>query len=77
MGHPYRIARRSFARRGSPTLARGMDRACWRALYLFAISGMSGCGQSEAGQPFQIVEATIPAMQQAMEEGRTTSRELI
>jgi amidase len=43
---------------------------------LFTLS----CTTSEAGESggaFQIVEATIPEMQQAMEEGRVTSRELV
>ena len=30
-----------------------------------------------AAEPFDVVEATIPEMQQAMEEGRVTSRELV
>jgi amidase len=37
---------------------------------------LASCAGPEA-EPFDIVEATIPEMQQAMEEGRVTSRELV
>jgi amidase len=44
------------------------------ALLLFT----SACTTSEAGEGgFEIVEATIPEMQRAMEEGRVTSRQLV
>jgi amidase len=44
------------------------------ALLLFT----SACTTSEAGEDgFEIVEATIPDMQRAMEEGRVTSRQLV
>jgi amidase len=33
--------------------------------------------ESRVPQPFSVVEASIPAMQRAMREGRTTSRELV
>ncbi|MCI0621278.1 MAG: amidase [Acidobacteria bacterium] len=33
--------------------------------------------EPSAGQPFAVVEATIPQMRAAMEQGRTTSREII
>ncbi|MDT8341166.1 MAG: amidase family protein [Longimicrobiales bacterium] len=37
-----------------------------------------GCGPAaDAGAPFDVVEATIPGMVRAMEEGRVTSRELV
>ena len=39
---------------------------------------LAACAPSSADrEPFDIVEATIPEMQQAMEEGRITSRELV
>ena len=38
---------------------------------------LGGCAQGGDGEPFDIVEATIPEMQQAMEEGRVTSRQLV
>ncbi len=37
---------------------------------------LSSCTPADAGR-FDVVEATIPEMQQAMEEGRLTSRELV
>ncbi len=40
-------------------------------------ASLSSCAAPDAGEPFDVVEATIPQMQQAMEEGRTTSRALI
>jgi amidase len=45
-----------------------------------AVLGWSlvSCASPEAGEePFNVVEATIPEMQRAMEEGRVTSRELV
>jgi amidase len=48
------------------------------ALLLAAATLFASCTPSEAGRPtFEVVEATIPAMQQAMEEGRITSRQLV
>ena len=41
-----------------------------------ALVGLAACAEPEP-EPFDIVEATIPEMQQAMEEGRITSRELV
>ena len=39
---------------------------------------IASCAQSGTGdEPFDVVEATIPEMQRAMEEGRITSRELV
>jgi amidase len=38
---------------------------------------LGGCTAQGAPEPFDIVEATIPEMQQAMEEGRVTSRQLV
>ena len=37
---------------------------------------LASCTTSE-GEAFDVVEATIPDMQRAMEEGRVTSRELV
>jgi len=54
-----------------------------RAL-IFALATVlvSGCAAPEvaseaAGEPFDVVEATIPEMQAAMEEGRITARQLV
>ena len=42
------------------------------------IVSLPGCDGPGAGsEPFDVVEATIPEMQRAMEEGRVTSRELV
>ncbi len=38
---------------------------------------LAACGGDAPREPFDVVEATIPEMQQAMEEGRVTSRELV
>jgi amidase len=38
---------------------------------------ISACSSPRAAEPFDIVEATIPDMQRAMEEGRVTSRQLV
>jgi amidase len=44
----------------------------------FACASLSSCTSSQAGgERFDVVEATIPEMQLAMEEGRVTSRELV
>ena len=52
-----------------------------RALALVALVSlpfMASCAPTGgAGERFDVVEATIPEMQQAMEEGRVTSRELV
>jgi amidase len=37
----------------------------------------AACTPATDAEPFDVVEATIPEMQQAMEEGRVTSRELV
>ncbi|HSG47857.1 MAG TPA: amidase family protein [Longimicrobiales bacterium] len=37
----------------------------------------AACAPAEEGPPFEVLEATIPEMVQAMEEGRVTSRELV
>ncbi len=53
---------------------------CPRLLLGAALLGVSlvSCASPEVGQePFDVVEATIPEMQKAMEEGRVTSRELV
>jgi amidase len=51
---------------------------------LFAAAISSGCdfesddgAATESTLPFDVVEATIPEMQRAMAEGRTTSRALV
>lgn len=52
---------------------------CLRAVCItgIAILAASGCYARQLGQPsFTVVEATIPQMQEAMTEGRVTSREL-
>ena len=38
---------------------------------------VSSCAPPDAGERFDVVEATIPEMQRAMEEGLTTSRDLV
>ena len=38
---------------------------------------LSSCVPPDGGERFDVVEATIPEMQRAMEEGRVTSRELV
>jgi amidase len=40
-------------------------------------ASFAACSPSAPAEPFDIVEATIPEMQQAMEEGRLTARELV
>ena len=48
----------------------------WAAALLGAL--LSSCTSSEAGdERFDVIEATIPEMQRAMEEGRVTSRALV
>ena len=44
---------------------------------LFGVPLLSCTGPKADGEPFDVVEATIPEMQRAMEEGRITSRELV
>jgi amidase len=47
-------------------------------LAVAAVWVLGACGAPPAAEePFDVVEATIPEMQQAMEEGRLTSRELV
>src|SRR5512138_2891887 len=48
-----------------------------RILLLLALAVLVGVSISAEPPSFSIVEATIPAMQQAMAEGRITSRELV
>ncbi|MCA9737641.1 MAG: amidase family protein [Gemmatimonadota bacterium] len=49
-----------------------------RPLPLLLLAVVTACTASpEPREPFDVVEATIPEMQQAMEEGRVTSRELV
>jgi amidase len=51
-----------------------------RALVLVAgllLPALPACGSANTSEPFDVVEATIPEMQLAMEEGRVTSRELV
>jgi len=47
------------------------------AIPLFLVAVVSGCTAPAPAEPFDIVEATIPEMQQAMAEGRVTSRQLV
>ena len=53
-------------------------KSCAPFLYLVAVAS-SLLGQSKAitKQPFSVVEAGIPQMQTAMEQGRVTSRQLV
>jgi len=37
----------------------------------------AGCGEGAPSPPFDVAEATVPEMVQALEEGRVTSRELV
>ncbi|HSM03848.1 MAG TPA: amidase family protein [Longimicrobiales bacterium] len=46
-------------------------------LLLAPVAACGPAGPDESAEPFDVVEATIPEMQQAMEEGRLTSRELV
>jgi hypothetical protein len=46
------------------------------AIVLASFSGSSAPRAADAG-PFSVVEATIPQMQKAMENGRVTSRRLV
>ena len=48
-----------------------------RCSLLTVALAVAACGGDVSHEPFDIVEATIPEMQQAMEEGRVTSRELV
>jgi amidase len=69
-----RAARRSTPRAGQRTITR-------TALAFAAATALSlqlACTASEAGEGgFTVVEATIPDMQRAMEDGRITSRQLV
>jgi amidase len=47
------------------------------ALLILAGTGTLLAAQPSAGQPFSVVEATIPEMQAAMEQHRITSREIV
>ena len=44
---------------------------------LLSVSVLSCTGPEPVEERFDVVEATIPEMQRAMEEGRVTSRELV
>ena len=46
---------------------------------LIVVSSLAACAPSAppAAAPFSVVEATIPEMRQAMEQGRATSRQLV
>lgn len=49
-----------------------------RSIFLSTLAlAVVACGGEAPRVPFDVVEATIPEMQQAMEEGRLTSRELV
>ena len=52
---------------------------CPRLLLVSALLvwSLSSCASPDGGEPFDVVEATIPEMQAAMEEGRLTSRALV
>ena len=73
--------------RSGPAAGHGGSRMGWRllsgpftALVLVGLVGCGGAGTDAGTAPeerFDIVEATIPEMQQAMEEGRVTSRGLV
>src|SRR5580700_1743526 len=63
-----------------------MRRRIWLAISVGAALGAASYGQSKrpaasdaAGSqhPFTVVESSIPAMRDAMEQGRVTSRELV
>ena len=77
MHHSARVAPVPFVLRGKATHLRRVPRAFRQALCFFVVGGLSGCVRDDPEQAFQIVEASIPAMQEAMEEGRLTSRELV
>jgi amidase len=47
------------------------------ATLLLSALGASCMPEPDSREPFDVVEATIPDMQRAMEEGRVTSRELV
>lgn len=49
-----------------------------RILVLLLAGGLlASCSEATEREPFDVVEATIPEMQEAMESGRLTSRELV
>lgn len=53
-------------------------RRAFELAVVLAVPFISSCTSPDAGGiPFDVVEATIPEMQGAMEEGRVTSRELV
>ena len=51
-----------------------MPRACF---LMIAAVCLTACAPGVTPAPFSVVEATIPDMQKAMEEGRVTSRQLV
>jgi amidase len=56
------------------------SRGGWAAVLALAALLTSACSGSTTpppSQPFDVAEASIPEMQQAMEEGRVTARELV
>lgn len=48
-----------------------------RRLVVLTAASLVACSAPPASEPFDVVEATIPEMQTAMEEGRLTSRDLV
>ena len=46
-------------------------------LSLASLSAGGACGTALASSDFTVVEATIPQLQRALEEGRVTSRDLV
>ena len=51
--------------------------ACLSLAALALVAAFSILATAQAPRAFSVVEATIPEMQRAMSEGRTTSRELV
>lgn len=48
-----------------------------RSLVVVFAVALGACAAPPASEPFDVVEATIPEMQAAMEEGRVTARDLV
>ena len=53
------------------------DRHVPLLVLLMSLYAIAGCAPGGSSEQFDVVEATIPQMQQAMEEGRITSRDLV
>ena len=53
------------------------DRHVPLLVLLMSLYAIAGCAPGGGSEQFDVVEATIPQMQQAMEEGRITSRDLV